>query len=975
MTILPAVMVLGLIAASAPSSMDASDLPGRVLFAGAGVPGATITATRLLDSAPTRTILSAEDGTFRLANLEDGTWRVRIEMRGFVTVERDVALPFTEPVLSIALTMRSYEDIVGSAGSPKPIGPPESPVNAASDPDIVNGSVTNGAATPVAQSRAMGNNRPRGERVYRGAFTTALANSAWNARPYSFGGSAVSADTGDVQLAFTLRGPFRIPWLIRDGPNMTLSVQRGVTSTATAQSAIMPTEAERIGDFSHSTAVIHDPTTGLPFSGNMIPRDRIAPQAAALLAYYPLPNTPAASGANFQRPIVTTAREDAVRFQMALAPSRRDRIGWDISGRRTITDAVNIFGFTNTRRQAAADAGVTWTHSVSTRLQLRARYQFTRTAATLTPFFANRANVSGDAGIAGNEQRAVNWGPPALLFPTIADLRDSDYERSSTITHAVSASTNWRPGRHNISAGGDIRPVAFDVSSQPDPRGTLSFTGAATGDALADFLLGLPTTSAIAFSDARTELRGASYAAFVMDDFRVAPGITVNAGVRWEYEVPFTEASGRLVNFDVAPDFTAVSPVLATSPVGPLTGRTYPASLLRPDRTGILPRVGVSWRPILGSTLVIRAGYGLYRNLGGYQSLVQLLAQQPPFSRTFSVQNSAATPLTLANPFPVSLPSNSNTFAIDPDFRVGFVHSWQATAQREFPASMTIIAGYFGDKGTHLMQAFLPNTYPAFAVPASAGQAGPSGFVYVTSNGTSNRHAVQLSARRRLRNGFGAGVQYTLAKATDNAATFNSRSITPASLVIAQDWLNPNAERGPSSFDQRHVVAMQVQYSTAAGLTGGSLAESVTGSLFRGWTIELEMNAGSGLPFTPVTFEAIPGTGFVGVRPRLTGVSPEPAAPGSYANAEAFAAPFPGSWGDAGRNSIRGPAPFSMNMAISRSFQLPRQLRLDWRVNVTNVLNRVTFSTINTTVASPQFGMPTRANPMRRIHTSLLFGF
>jgi hypothetical protein len=539
--------------------------------------------------------------------------------------------------------------------------------------------------------------------------------------------------------------------------------------------------------------------------------------------------------------------------------------------------------------------------------------------------------------------------------------------------HVVSARASWRRGRHDISAGGDIRPTVFALSSPPDPRGTLSFTGAATGEALADFLLGLPTTSAIAFGETGIRLRGAAYDAYVTGDFRVAPGITVNAGVRWEYEAPFTEASGRLANLDVAPGLAAVSPVLATNPVGPLSGRRYPTSLLSPDRTGLQPRVAASWRPAPGSTLVIRGGYGLYRNLGSYQSLAQLLAQQPPFSRTFSVQTSAAAPLTLANPFPVTLPVSSNTFAIDPDFRAAFVHSWQVTAQREFPASMTVVGGYFGDRGTNLMQAVLPNTYPAGAVNPCP--ACPSGFVYVTSTGRSSRHAAQLSVRRRLRNGFTAGVQYTLARATDNAATFGSRSIAPASLAIAQDWLNPGAEHGPSSFDQRHVVTVQAQYSTGRGLTGGSLVESVKGSLLRGWTIDAQLNAGSGLPFTPVTFAAVGGTGFLGVRPRLTGVSPAPTTAGTYANAAAYAAPLPGTWGDAGRNSIRGPSQFSLDMTVSRSFELPRRLRLEWRVSMTNVLNRVTFSTINTTVGSPQFGRPTHANAMRRIHTGILFGF
>jgi trimeric autotransporter adhesin len=967
---MPAVVLLGLLAVAALPATPGSDLSGRVLFTSVPVPGATITASRPVESAgerdnPAFTTLSDEDGRFRLANLEDGTWKVRIEMRGFVTIERDVTLPVPEPELVVTLTMRPFDEIV-VPGSPsvtpeEPLAPPQP----SDDPDIIQGSVTNAAATPFAQSRAMGNNRPRGPRTYSGTAATTLASSAWNARPYSFGGRAAAADTSDVQLAFTLRGPLR-------GPRMILSLQHGTGGSALTRSAIVPTAAQRAGDFSQSANVIRDPATGLPFQGNVIPADRIEPQAAALLAYYPLPNTSATSGANFERPIATTTRQDAVRFQMDAAASRRDRLSWNAAGRRTVTDADDLFGFVDERRQTSVEAGFSWTRTLSPRLQITGRYEFTRTASTLTPFFAHRTNVSGDAGIVGNEQSPINWGPPSLLFPAIADLRDASHQRASTTGHATSVSAILRRGRHTMRAGGGMRPITFTRSSQPDPRGTLSFTGAATGDALADFLLGRPAASAIAFGDTGIRLRGAAYDAYVMGDFRLAPGVTVNAGVRWDYESPFAEASGRMANLDVAPGFTDVSPVLAASPVGALSGRRYPASLVRPDRSGLQPRLAAAWRPMLASTLVIRASYGIYRNLGTYQSLADLLAQQPPFLRTLSVQGSAATPLTLANPFASLQATDTQTFASDPDLRAALVHSWHVTAQRAV-GGLTFDLGYFGNKGTRLMQAFLPNTSPAGA--ANPCDACPSGFVYVTSGGSSNRHALQVSARRPLRNGIAGGVQYTLARATDNAATFAAGSITPSSLTLAQDWRDLDAERASSDFDQRHLVSVQLQLSTGAGLTGGSLSGSLVRSFLSGWTIDVELNAGSGLPFTPIVFTTVGGTGFVGVRPRLTGVSPEPVAPGSYANPHAYAPPLPGTWGDAGRNSIRGPAQFSLNMAIVRSFQLPRRLRLDWRLNVSNVLNRVTFAAIDTRLTSPQFGLPTHANAMRRIHTSLLFGF
>jgi hypothetical protein len=488
---------------------------------------------------------------------------------------------------------------------------------------------------------------------------------------------------------------------------------------------------------------------------------------------------------------------------------------------------------------------------------------------------------------------------------------------------------------------------------------------------LGDFLLGLPHTSAIAFGNPDKYLRGNAYEAYVNDDWRVSSGFTLNMGLRWEYEAPMTEVFGRLVNLDVAPGFAAVSPVVANNPVGALTGRPYSDSLINPDRRGVQPRVGLAWRPVAGSSLVVRAGYGIYRNTNVYQSIAMLMAQQPPLSTALSVETSAGNPLTLANGFVAPAGVTPNTFAVDPDFRVGYAQNWQVSLQRDLPASLTMIATYSGAKGSNLMQEALPNTYPAGA--ANPCPSCPLGFVYLTSNGSSTRQAGQLELRRRLRNGFTATVQYTLSKSTDDAGAFTGVSLTgPA---IAQDWQNLGAERGPSNFDQRHLVTAQAQYTTGVGVIGGGLLTGVKGALVKGWTVTGQLTAGSGLPLNPVFLNSVTGTGVTGtLRPDLTG-APVEGSGGFYANPLAYAPPAAGSWGTAGRNSIRGPAQFSLNMGLGRSFPWGDRLTLDWRVDATNVLNRVTYASVDTIVGSPQFGLPNQANTMRKIQTSLRLRF
>jgi trimeric autotransporter adhesin len=579
--------------------------------------------------------------------------------------------------------------------------------------------------------------------------------------------------------------------------------------------------------------------------------------------------------------------------------------------------------------------------------------------------------VSGDAGITGNNQDPINWGPPSLQFSSsILGLSDGQYSKSTTRTNAPSVEAFWNRGRHNVQFGGGVRRNAVNLQSQQDPRGNFLFNGYATGSDFGDFLLGLPRTSSLAFGNADKRFRAFSYYGFFTDDLRLGPSFTIQLGMRWEYEAPMTDAFGRLVNLDVTPDFSAVAPVLGESPVGPLTNRRYEDSLLRTDKLGFQPRTAIAWRPVPGSSLVVRAGYGIYRNTNVYQPLAQLLSQQPPISRSFSVETNPANPLTLANGFSVVPTTALNTFAIDPNFRVGFSQNWQASVQRDLPMSLTVVTTYLGTKGHRLMQEFLPNTYPLGAVNPCPSC--PVGFVYLTSSGKSTRHAGQVQLRRRLRNGLTAQVQYTLAKANDDATAFSGASL--GGSAIAQDWRNLDAEWGPSNFDQRHLVTAGFQYTTGVGVAGGTLVDGVRGTLLKNWTVTSQVTTGSGMPATPIYLTSVPGTGVTGtVRPQLTG---EPLdADGYYVNPLAFAVAAPGTWGNAGRNSIRGPSQFNMDAGLTRTFLMGDRLQVDWRIDGRNILNRVTFSGINSTVGSSQFGLAARANQMRKLTTTIRLRF
>jgi hypothetical protein len=983
-------------------SMAAGEHAGVVTFGGLPVPGVTVTA-----SSADRQLVTTTDaqGRFRLPDATAGVWRIRVEMLGFDPMTREVTVGDDPQPSSWTLTLKSFDDIArgipaappfaraqtaggslpatsstsqaAAPASRAPGGFQRAPVTAApatataqapvdepagdSDPGasdgfLINGSVNNGAASPFAQAAAFGNNRRRRGSLFNYSFAVSGGNSALDARPFTFGGQPIAKpDYNDLHLAGTFGGPLRFSHVLRNGPVVFAGFQRTDNHFSTTQPGLMPTALERAGDLSQShdafgrPVEVRDPLTGLPFPGNTIPASRISPQAAALAGYYPFPNVTDAGGYNFQAPLLTATSQNLLTTRATQAIDNRNQLIGVLAYQHTTTNQTSVFDFTDATVLSGLDTSLTWTHLVTRTLSFRPRAQFTQISNRVTPYFANRTNVSGLAGITGNNQDPENWGPPTLAFSTITGLADALPNVSRNQTYGGGLEVFWSHGRHNLTIGGDLKRNAIDVLSQQNPRGAWTFTGAVTGSDLADFLLGYPSTTAIATGNADKYFRSFVSDGYVSDDWRVSPTLTLQLGARWEYDTPPTELYGRLVNLAIAPGFSAATPV--------------DGSLLLADWHGLQPRLAAAWRPVPGSSLVIRAGYGVYRSSGVYQPIITLLAQQPPLSNTYTIATSAAAPLTLADGFAAPHLALTNTFAVDPDLQIGRVQNWQALVQRDLPGSLTIIASYLGTAGVDLPQEFLPNTYPLGA--ANPCSSCPSGFVYLTSHGSSSRHAGQLQLRRRLRNGLAGSVQYTFAKATDDATAFAGVNLTGA--AIAQDWQNLDAERAPSNFDQRHQLTAQLQYTTGMGVAGGALLDGLKGKLWKGWTMTGALTTGSGLPFTPIVLTPPGGSGVTGsVRASLTGV-PLEAPAGYYLNPAGYVAPAAGEWGSAGRNSVVGPAQFTFNAGLARTFEFSQHASLDWRIDVTNVLNWLTYTGVNAIAGGPQFGLPNAANTPRKI--------
>lgn len=1023
---------------------------GMVTFNGLPVPGATVTATQ---NGKTLTTVTDQQGRYVIPGLAEGVCTIRIEMTGFTPIKANVTItPNTPPakweLKMLPLAEMKAESSRGAELSLNPeavVGPAEksrrpaknaglrypsansgsraenAPESAPAEMSqlatpglLINGSINNAASSPFALAPAFGNHRNGARGLYNGSIAMIFDNSALDAAPFSLSGQRTPKPVYNrITGAATFGGPLRIPHLLYNGPMVFAAYEWTRNVSDTTLSALVPGAAERGGDFSGifgpngAPLEIFDPPTGLPFPGGILPETAISPQARALLRFYPLPNITGNGRYNFQAPILTSTHRDALLSRAEQRLGNKDQVygGFALLSSRTATP--NLFGFLDTTDMLGLNTNANWSHRLNPNVFLKLGYEYSRLATRVTPYFENRENVSGDAGITGNNQEPANWGPPSLTFASgIAGLADSNASRDRNQTSGFSFSLLWNRGLHYFTFGGDFRRQEFNYLSQQDPRGSFTFTGAATsgtapgsGSDFADFLLGIPDTSSIAFGNADKYFRESVYDAYIDDDYRVRPGFTLDAGLRWEYGAPITELYNRLVNLDIAPGFTQAAPVVANEsagPVGAVTGQNYPRSLVRPDSTGFEPRVGIAWRPIAGSSTVIRAGYGIYDNTSVYQTLALQMAQQAPLSKSLSVENSAACPLTLANGFGICPAVSAALFAIDPNFQVGYAQDWNAEFQRDLPGSLQLTVMYLGIKGTRGVQEFLPNTYPVGT--ENPCPACPVGFTYFASNGNSTHEAGRIRLRRRLESGFTATLDYTYSKSIDDdsllggeGGSASQSTSVPSWLLhgpgatggashgpatVAQNWQDLAAERSLSAFDQRHLMTAAVQYTTGMGMGGGTLLSGWRGTLFKQWTFLTQISVGSGLPETPVYLAPTPGTGVTGsIRPYYTGASLYQAPRGLALNPAAYTAPLPGEWGNAGRYSIIGPSQFSLDASFGRTFRLHGKYNLDLRIDSTNALNHPSFTSWIATINNAQFGLPASVNPMRSLQTTLRLRF
>ena len=615
------------------------------------------------------------------------------------------------------------------------------------------------------------------------------------------------------------------------------------------------------------------------------------------------------------------------------------------------------------------------------------RFNYNHNHVSTTNLYSTVTDVAAAAQIGGVSTNPFDWGIPGINFTSFSGLSDPTTSRALDQTYTVSDSVIWNHGKHNWRFGGDYRRILQSFRSARNAAGSFTFTGfgtalyvngaaqTGTGSDFADFLLGLPQQSSVQFGTNAYNFRANSYDAFAQDDWRIRANLTLLLGVRYEYQGPFTEAKNQIVNLDVAPGFTSAVPVEVRQ-TGPYNG-VFPASLIKPDRNNFAPRLGLAWKPM--KQTVVRAGYGINYNLAQYGAVIQNFAFQPPFAETATNVATTSDLLHLSNAFPSLAPGAvTNNFAIDPHYRLGYVQVWNVDVQRDLVGGVLMNVDYNGSKGTRL------DIERALLI------SGLQPFTYESSAGNSVFHAGSIRFRKRMAKGLGLSAMYIYSKSIDDAS-----SIGGGGVVVAQNPFDISADRGLSSFDQRHKFTGNWIYDLPFGENRRFLQKGVISHILSGWQYSGDFTLASGLPFT---IRVLGGTaGYSARRKRI--VARECGARRIFLRRQSqhegmvqyggFCQPETTSnnptapclnaadttYGDAGRNILEGPGQVTLDMSLNKTIQIKEFRALDLRITANNVFNMVNYSSLGTTVNSITFGEVTGVGTMRRVTVQARFRF
>ncbi len=834
----------------------------------------------------------------------------------------------------------------------------------------------------------------QGSNEFHGTAFEFLRNKALDARPFNAPGDLPKFQRN--QYGGTLGGPIKRSKLFAFLAFEGLRVRQAGSGLTTVS---VPTAQQRAGDFSQTRGGIFDPDTlaaGIrqQFPGNVIPVTRINPLSQTAMKAMPAP-TDALRGTFENTTGILKQNNDNYSGRLDYNLTKK----WTVFSRYSLSNEDALVPNTVTDRDQLSvarsrNAVLGATGVLKANLVNEARFGFNR--LRLLSGLPEPAFYVG--GTATALPAFLPAGYPTMggtggYLPTVGGgiflVRDSTFQVYDTLS--------WTHGSHNVKFGGEVYWLQYNRIEAPNTLGNYQFTNGfttrtaradGTGDALASMLLGLPAVANRAVGPSRIDGRQRVLSAYVQDDYKLRPNLTLNLGVRYEYAPPVWDAHQQMSSIDYS-NVPGPQAIFANGPLATYKPTLFicgqggtPRGCAYTDKNNFAPRVGIVYSP--GSKWVVRAGGGMFYSGSDGNPLFRLAAGLPGnIAQTLSSDNFIPRfqGFDIFGPAVVG-PSQIQAAGIDINQRTSYTLQWNFSVQRELGKNMVVEASYLATLGLKLEQNVQPNnaqpglgavdprrpylgvTYaPGTVFPSYVNVVGnsvPVGFInYLPRSAQSNYHALLIRVERRFSHGLSFLGSYTFSKAITNAPQFrNAGGVAGSENSPAQDAFNLAAERGLASFHNSHRWVNTFLYDLPVpknkGLFSKAFGDIQLSGIFSfqtGFPITLNLRgdtAGVGA-----------GTGGIFVRPNYVPGQPLGVAKqttSQFFNTAAYAAPAAATFGNVGKNTVIGPGLANIDFVLAKNISVVERVKIQLRAEFFNSMNHPNWNIVGRIVNDPTFG-------------------
>jgi hypothetical protein len=766
----------------------------------------------------------------------------------------------------------------------------------------------------------------------------------------------------------------------------------------------VPTAEMRTGNFTN-VRDIFDPSTTVAapgtasgftrtaFPNRQIPASRFDPLMARMIQAYPAEQSPGLTN-NYTAVMQDRQRWDQGDGRIDWNWNERNTVFGRFSRQDTVTTRPSTFpnsrvpGFDQPLGLGNEDtfagdstlksyhAVLSWIRTITPTFIMEAKMGYNRfNLVFLQEGASPGAQLGEKLGFRGSNQGPQSDGVPIISpggYFGIGQTRSLPIFRINNTFHPRIDFTKMQ-GTHSIKFGTDLRRRQITQYQTNRGNGRFNFgrtftdnpnsTGN-TGETMAAFLLGTPSTIEQDFTLVFPGFRISEWSFYVQDDWKVNSRLTLNVGLRYEYDTPVTEVANRQTNFDVVTGKLLIAGFNTDAAAGVL-----------PDRNNFAPRLGFAYR-VRGGT-VLRGGIGMFYNPAGSENVYIRRHRQLPFGpiNIESINQFNPNPRRVQEGFrPIpnlqfeSVANNpeGGMLAVIPNFRSGYTPQYNFQIQQQLPKDLVGKIGFVGNVGRRL------DTTYEFNQPVP-GPGGPDprrplfriaprvpSVNYMVSDGLSNYTSLQASLERRFTNGIGLLSAYTWSHSIDtvaNAFGGADNGPTPQDIRCRHD-----CERAASGFDIRHRFTQSVNYALPLGKGrqmqfGSRAADFVLG----GWDTNAILTLQTGLPFTPTLQTSVSNSG--GSRPDRLGKgtldNPDPFRwfdTSFNTSGAVWGIPQQFTFGNSARNVLYGPGRVNLDWSVFKSFDVTERAKVQFRAELFNLFNTPQFDLPNASIGNPAAG-------------------